>query len=171
LGCALDRIARGEARGLIVTDLYHVASSIAQLGALMTWFDQTDATLIALDVGIDTSSPDGRAVANILVALSGAERERSGAPASNGQSAVRVSSPSTGRSVAAARPDLANRIAAMRASHMTLQAIADQLNAEGVPTLRGGARWRPSSIQAALGYRRPSPVEHHLPPLAGREQP
>jgi hypothetical protein len=39
---------------------------------------------------------------------------------------------------------------------MTLQAIADQLNAEGVPTLRGGAMWRPSSVQAALGYRRPS---------------
>ena len=43
----------------------------------------------------------------------------------------------------------------MRAANMTLQAIADQLNAEGVPTLRGGAMWRPSSVQAALGYRRP----------------
>jgi hypothetical protein len=39
---------------------------------------------------------------------------------------------------------------------MTLKAIADQLNAEGVPTLRGGAMWRPSSVQAALGYQRPS---------------
>jgi hypothetical protein len=44
----------------------------------------------------------------------------------------------------------------MRAAPMTLQAIADQLNAEEVPTLRGGAQWRPSSIQAALGYKRPS---------------
>ena len=44
----------------------------------------------------------------------------------------------------------------MRSANMTLQAIADQLNAEGVPTLRGGAMWRPSSVQAALGYRRPS---------------
>jgi hypothetical protein len=39
---------------------------------------------------------------------------------------------------------------------MTLQAIADTLNAEGVPTLRGGAEWRPSSVQAAAGYKRPS---------------
>jgi hypothetical protein len=38
---------------------------------------------------------------------------------------------------------------------MTLQAIADTLNAEGVPTLRGGAEWRPSSVQAAAGYKRP----------------
>jgi len=50
----------------------------------------------------------------------------------------------------------------MRVAHMTLQAIADQLNAEGVPTLRGGREWRPSSIQAAVGYRRPDP-RGHLP--------
>jgi hypothetical protein len=37
---------------------------------------------------------------------------------------------------------------------MTLQAIADRLNAEGVPTVRGGAKWRPSSVQAAAGYKR-----------------
>ena len=43
----------------------------------------------------------------------------------------------------------------MRASGMTLQAIADELNAEKVPTLRGGAMWRPSGVQAAAGYSRP----------------
>jgi hypothetical protein len=37
----------------------------------------------------------------------------------------------------------------------TLQAIADELNADGVPTLRGGAEWRPSSVQSAAGYKRP----------------
>ena len=44
----------------------------------------------------------------------------------------------------------------MREDGMTLQAIADALNADGVPTLRGGAMWRPSSVQRAAGYRRPS---------------
>jgi hypothetical protein len=37
---------------------------------------------------------------------------------------------------------------------MTLQAIADRLNEECVPTVRGGAKWRHSSVQAAAGYRR-----------------
>ena len=37
---------------------------------------------------------------------------------------------------------------------LTLQAIADVLNAEGVPTQRGGLKWRPSSVQTAAGYRR-----------------
>jgi hypothetical protein len=42
----------------------------------------------------------------------------------------------------------------MRGAGMTLQAIVDELNAAGVPTVRCGALWRPSSIQAAVGYRR-----------------
>ena len=53
------------------------------------------------------------------------------------------------------RPGKGKKPRQPRAANMTLQAIADQLNAEGVPTLRGGAMWRPSSVQAALGYRRP----------------
>jgi hypothetical protein len=39
---------------------------------------------------------------------------------------------------------------------MTLQAIADRLNAEQIPTLRGGTKWRPSSVHVAAGYRRPN---------------
>jgi hypothetical protein len=42
---------------------------------------------------------------------------------------------------------LAARIRAMRDGGMTLQAIADTLNAEHVPTIRGGAKWRRSSLQ------------------------
>ena len=69
--------------------------------------------------------------------------------------AVAIQSPS-GRS---ARPDVSElklRIREMRESGMTLQAIANRLNEENVPTLRGGARWRPSAVQAASGDRRPS---------------
>jgi hypothetical protein len=73
----------------------------------------------------------------------------------------------TGRPAVRHDPELLGRIATMRATSMTLQAIADQLNAEGVPTLRGGMKWRPSSIQAALGYRRPGPRDH-LPSLDER---
>jgi hypothetical protein len=66
----------------------------------------------------------------------------------------------TGRSIGRPsvndRPELREQIVKMRADGMTLQAIVDRLNADGVATLRGGAEWRPSSVQAALGYRRPT---------------
>jgi DNA-binding NarL/FixJ family response regulator len=48
--------------------------------------------------------------------------------------------------VAADLPELRERVAAMRADGLTLQAIADRLNEEGVPT-RSGGKWRPSSVQ------------------------
>jgi hypothetical protein len=52
---------------------------------------------------------------------------------------------------------LKERIREMRASGMTLQAIAGLLNEERVPTLRGGAEWRPSAVQSVTGNRRPDP--------------
>jgi hypothetical protein len=59
------------------------------------------------------------------------------------------------RSIPTIDAKLKRRIARMRGAGMTLQSIADTLNEEGVPTVRGGAKWRPSSVQAALGYKRP----------------
>ena len=161
LGYALERIANGDANGLVVSDLQRLSGSIVDLGALMDWFRHARATLIALDLGIDTSTPEGDHVAETLIALSTHEHERIASRTRMGlAAAVRPN----GRPAVSDRPELRERIAAMRAANMTLQAIADQLNAEHLPTLRGGTKWRPSSIQAALGYRRPGPRDH-LPSL------
>jgi DNA invertase Pin-like site-specific DNA recombinase/peptidoglycan hydrolase-like protein with peptidoglycan-binding domain len=167
---ALERIAEGKARGLVVSDLRRVSRSIVDLGALMEWFRDAQAALIALDLGVDTSTPAGHELAATLITLGDWERERIATRTRRGLAAVRASGGSTGRPAVADRPELVDRINAMRAANMTLQAIADQLNAEGVPTLRGGAKWRPSSVQAALGYRRPgsrSPRDQ-LPSLEDR---
>ena len=93
----------------------------------------------------------GRLAARTLIEVSGWERERLSERTQNGLRAARLN----GRRAVADDPELRGRIARMRAQGMTLQAIADRLNEEGVPTLRGGQKWRPSSVQAAVGYRRP----------------
>jgi len=155
LAYALGQIAEGKARGLIVNDLRRLSRSIVDLGALMQWFRDAGAGLVALDLDVDTSTPGGHEVAATLITLGDWERERIARRTRSGLAEVRASGRPTGRPSVSDRPDLVERITAMRAASMTLQAIADQLNAEGVPTLRGGAMWRPSSVQAALGYRRP----------------
>jgi DNA invertase Pin-like site-specific DNA recombinase/peptidoglycan hydrolase-like protein with peptidoglycan-binding domain len=170
LSYALERIAKGEAHGLIVSDLRRLSRSIVDLGAVMEWFRDAHAALVALDLGIDTSTPGGHELAATLITLGGWERERMAQRTRSGLAAVRASGRSTGRPSVADRPALVERITAMREAGMTLQGIADQLNAEDVPTLRGGAMWRPSSVQAALGYRRPGArgPRDQLPPLEGR---
>jgi DNA invertase Pin-like site-specific DNA recombinase/peptidoglycan hydrolase-like protein with peptidoglycan-binding domain len=167
---ALKQIAEGHASGLIVSDLRRLSRSIVDLGALMEWFRDAGAGLIALDLDVDTSTPAGNEVAAALIALGDWERERIARRTRSGLTQVKASGRKAGRPSLRDRPDLVERITAMRSANMTLQAIADQLNAEGVPTLRGGAMWRPSSVQAALGYRRPSArgTRNHLPTLEDR---
>jgi DNA invertase Pin-like site-specific DNA recombinase len=165
LGYALERIAAGHAGALVVSDLQRLSRSIVDLGALMAWFRDANATLIALDLGIDTSTAEGDRVAATLIALSARAHERIADRTRMRLAERRANGASNGRPAVRDRPELMKRIAVMRARGQTLQAIADQLNAEGIPTLRGGAKWRPSSIQAALGYRRPGPRDH-LPRLS-----
>jgi DNA invertase Pin-like site-specific DNA recombinase len=156
LSYALEQIAAGGARGLVVSDLRRLSRSMVDLGTLMQWFRDAHAALVALDLGVDTSTPEGHQVATALVTISEWQRQRIARRTKSGLAEVRASGRPTGRPAVSDRPELVERITAMRNANMTLQAIADQLNAERVPTLRGGAMWRPSSVQAALGYRRPS---------------
>jgi peptidoglycan hydrolase-like protein with peptidoglycan-binding domain len=77
LSYALDRIAEGRARGLVVSELQRLSRSPHDLGALMAWFRDADATLVALDLGLDTSTPAGRQVASTLIVLDTAEPQPS----------------------------------------------------------------------------------------------
>lgn len=133
---ALDRIAEGQAGGLVVTDARLLSRSMDFAG-LLNWFQESDAALIALDLGVDTSTPEGSRVASTLVTINGW---------AGGRIAARA---------AAARRQLLERIATMHDQEgMSLQAIAEQLNAEGVRTLSGADAWWPSGVQTALRYWR-----------------
>jgi DNA invertase Pin-like site-specific DNA recombinase len=155
LSRTLERIAAGEARGLVIRDLRNLCRSIVDLGSLVGWFDGTQAALIALDLRLDTTTPEGRAVAEAVMILSAWERDRIARRTRRGLARARAHGEPIGPPAVADAPALRERVAAKRAANMTLQAIADTLNREGVPTMRGGARWRPSSVQSVLGYRRP----------------
>jgi len=115
-----------------------------------------DAVLIGLDLGFDTSTPEGHYAAMVLIEFGFWERDRIAERTRIGLERTKARGGARGRPAVTDRPELQQRIASMRAQKMTLQAIADVLNAEAVPTVRGGAKWRPSSVQAALGYRRPA---------------
>jgi peptidoglycan hydrolase-like protein with peptidoglycan-binding domain/DNA invertase Pin-like site-specific DNA recombinase len=149
---ALDKIGRGEASCIIVSELGRLSGSAADLGGVLDRLERSDGRLVALDLGLDTASPEGRVAAKALASVSSWEHERTqrGLAAAAAGSAATVE-PQVVHDV----PALKERIATMRTAGMTLQAIADVLNSEGVATLRGGVKWRPSSVQSAAGYRRP----------------
>jgi DNA invertase Pin-like site-specific DNA recombinase len=165
---ALGKITSGDARALVVNDLDRLSRSMVDLGTLMQWFRDANAALVALDLDLDTSTAEGSRVAEVLSKLSEREREHIARRTRAGLADVKARGGTVGRPAVSDRPELRQYIAALRAQNMTLQAIADKLNAAGVATLRGGALWRPSSVQAALGYRRPprhasAAAEIHMP--------
>jgi peptidoglycan hydrolase-like protein with peptidoglycan-binding domain/DNA invertase Pin-like site-specific DNA recombinase len=155
LAYALERIANGEASCLVVSQLRRLSTSASDLGRILESIAHNGGRLVALDVEVDTAVPAGRKAANVLISVGAWERERVGQRTRKGLEAARARGHRIGRPAVDDMPELKERIAAMRAEGLTLQAIADRLNEEGVPTLRGGEKWRPSSVQAAVGYRRP----------------
>jgi peptidoglycan hydrolase-like protein with peptidoglycan-binding domain len=142
---AVERLAKGEAACLVVSELTRLGNSAADLGRVLDSLARTGGRLVAMDVGLDTASDAGRIAANSLLRVCSLESPPRPLAAAGARRTA------TGEDV----PALKERILQMRAEGLTLQGIADQLNDEGVPTMRGGRLWRPSSVQAALGYRRP----------------
>ena len=154
LSYLIERIAAGDASCLVVTGLDRLSRSVAELGTIVQWLERNDVRLVAVDLDLDTADPAGRATAHALASVAGWERDRLSERTRKGLAAARSKRHAAKSSSAGDWPDIRKRIAAMRADGMTLQAIADVLNREGVPTPRGGTEWRPSSVQSAAGYRR-----------------
>lgn len=152
---ALEHIVRGEASTLVVARLEHLGGSAAEVGSVFRWFENNYARLIADDLDLDTGTRAGWIAARALIEAGDLERSKLGDSTRRGLAAAREKGTKAGRPSVADRPELRERIIELRERGLTLQAIADRLNADGVPTTRGGAEWRPSSVQAAAGYKRP----------------
>jgi hypothetical protein len=148
---ALELIVSHDAEALLVPTLATAAQSLTELVGLLDWLDAAGGDLIALDPPFDTATRQGRHAVALLREVDRWSRE--------------PRRPRGRPGLAAAAPELAERISSLRERGLSLHAIADELNEAGVPTTRGGERWRASSVQAALGYRRPRP------PLAGAPPP
>lgn len=148
---ALERMRSDELSCLAVTDLGGLCRSVAGLIKILDALGRVNARLVSLRPPIDTGTEAGRDAAQILAAVSNWERGQSAERSRKGLAAARA----RGAVQPAITPALKRRIARMRTAGMTLQAIVDELNDAGIPTVRGGSEWRVSSVQAAIGYKRP----------------
>lgn len=166
---ALDLIARGEADGLIVYKLDRITRSVADFGTLLEWFSEAGAVFSALDLGIDTSTPGGELVANVFASVAQWERKMIAARTKDSLAAKRDRGEDVnGRSIP---PELVERIRQMRSEGMTQVQIAERLNADKIPTARGGI-WRQSTVQSVLrDGPRPTPPRKpaNLPKITRRK--
>jgi DNA invertase Pin-like site-specific DNA recombinase len=155
---ALRRLAGGDASCLVVAELGRLSRSTTRLGYILEWLRRREARLVSVDEGLDTATRSGREAAKRLASRYVSEGRPPARLAQTGRGPHPAVTGNGRRRLASVdRSVLKERIREMRASGMTLQAIADLLNEERVPTLRGGAEWRPSAVQSVTGNRRPDP--------------
>lgn len=145
---ALDRLDHGEADVLVVAKLDRLSRSVGDFAQLTERARRRGWSIVALDVDVDTSTPTGEMVANITSSVSQWERRIIGARTSDALQAMKASGRRLGRPVEL-NDDVRERIATERAAGDSLRTIADRLNAEVVPTARGG-RWHASTVRAVL---------------------
>lgn len=146
---ALEELERGRADGLVVAKLDRLSRSMLDFTAVMAKAQKQGWALVALDCAVDTTTPAGEAMAHVLATFAQFERRLIGQRTREALAVKRKQGVRLGRPESIP-PRLARRIRSMRSRGMTLQGICDKLNREEVPTPRGGATWRPSSLRAVL---------------------
>ena len=146
---ALEHLAAGQADGLIVAKLNRLSRSVADFAQLLRTAKKQRWSVVALDLGIDTATVNGRLVANIVMSVAEWEREIISQRTTEGLAEAKEAGVRLGRPVLVPKP-VVRTIRRMRSNGHTLRAIADKLNDDNVPTVHGGARWHSSTVSGVL---------------------
>jgi DNA invertase Pin-like site-specific DNA recombinase len=166
---ALTLLADGDTHALVVSSMDRLVLSLRDLAVLIRWFEAAAGPkLVSVKPGIvsiDTTSEQGRGFASAVAYFGEWEGVAASFRVQEALLARRASGRRISRPAVADDENLSTIVKVLRDRGLTLQQIADVLNAQNVPTLRGGAMWRPSSLQAVLGQpREPAARSPVLPP-------
>jgi DNA invertase Pin-like site-specific DNA recombinase len=160
-----DALAALEGRGpwaerpaaIVVARLDRLTRSVADGGRLFERARSHGWDVIALDLGVDTTTAAGELVANVMISVGQWERRVIGERTSAGLAERRRQGKRLGRRATVelegeegdrARRTLA-RILALREAGTSYRGIAERLNADGTPGFQGG-RWHERQVRRAV---------------------
>jgi DNA invertase Pin-like site-specific DNA recombinase len=146
---ALDALRHRKADTLVVSKLDRLSRSLVDFAGLMDRASREHWALVALDLGVDTSTPAGEAMAAMLATFAQFERRLIGERTKAALAIKKAAGVRLGRPRLIPE-DIVARIVAERSSGATLRAIADRLNRDGVPTSMGGRQWWVATVQGVL---------------------
>jgi DNA invertase Pin-like site-specific DNA recombinase len=157
LAAALDDLENGPANALLVAKLDRLSRSLIDFASLMARSQRNGWALVALDLGVDTSTPQGEMMVGVLAVFAQFERRLIGQRTREALAAKRAQGVRLGREPLPI-DELARHVAGMRQAGMTLRGIAEQLNSDCVPTLGGSRAWSTSTVDGLLRRRALHPV-------------
>jgi DNA invertase Pin-like site-specific DNA recombinase len=136
---ALERAAKGEADLVIASNVSRLARSVADLSGMLEVADRKGYGLCAIDTGLDSATPAGRLVIQMLAAAAEYERRMVSDRTKKALAAAKARGTQLGRKTELA-PAIEAQIVARRTSGMAFATIARELNEAGITTPRG-ASW------------------------------
>jgi len=134
---------RRDVDGIVVAKLDRLSRSVVDFAGVLELARARKWAMVAIDLGVDTSTPTGELVANVMMSVAQWERRVIGERTSAAMQAAKRQGRHMGR-VSVLPPSTGERLLALRAK-CTLDATAAQLNAEGLATATGGA-WTANAV-------------------------
>jgi DNA invertase Pin-like site-specific DNA recombinase len=155
---ALDRMVAdvlgNGVSAVVSTKLDRLGRSVAHVIELVDQLEAKGVAMVLVDQSIDTSTPAGRLLRNVLASVAEFERDLISERVKAGMAEAKRSKGRRYGKTSQLPDELVGRIGAMRAGGASLATIARTLNAEQVQTGQGGQRWYPSTVSAVLSSRR-----------------
>ena len=164
LSGALEAVRSHSSDALVVAKLDRLSRSLLDFATLMEAARKEGWALVALDLGVDTTTPAGEMLASVLASFAQYERRLIGQRTKDALAVKRRQGVRLGRPLAIENA-VVRRIAEARAAGLSLRAIAEKLNVDAVPTGHGGAKWHASTVNSVLGRRDDLPGALANPPL------
>lgn len=152
LARALESVETGKAEALIVAKLDRLSRSLLDFASLMQRAQRKGWALVALDLGVDTTTPQGEMMASVLAVFAQFERRLIGQRTRDALAVKRAQGVRLGRPPVVCL-ELRDRLKKLRSEGHSYRAIASTLNAEGVPTAHGGGAWHPTTVSRIVGDR------------------
>jgi len=133
----------------VVAKVDRLLRSTIDFTALMGTTQKQNWALVALDCAVDTSTPTGEAMANMLATFAQFERRLIAQRTREALAIKRASGVRLGRPPTVPRA-VAQRIQRQRARGDSLHKIADDPNAFEVPTAQCGRQWYAATVRHVL---------------------
>jgi DNA invertase Pin-like site-specific DNA recombinase len=146
LAAALEALRDGRGSALVVAKLDRLTRSVHDATGLMAQAEREGWGLVALDVAVDTTTPQGAAMAQVLAVFAELERRLIGQRTRDALAAKKALGAKLGRPASLPAPTV-ERIVAERHAGASWTTIANGLEADRIPTAHGGAHWYPATVR------------------------
>lgn len=143
----LDSLREGDV--LVVARLDRLARSVIDGARIIERAQRERWQLVIIDVGVDTTTPSGEMVANVVLSIAQWESRMMGERIRSSMAKLHADGRTFGRP-RLVPADVRALIVRQHRAGDGIRAIATLLNDRHVPTVRGGKQWWPTTVARVL---------------------